>query len=528
MNESPVGPIPDGGSPDLAHRSPLINRLYAFGRAARTPLAARRAALISMLTLGAQALALGAQVTFAVLFGATAQSDAFFAALAVPLYVTTVLIASLSVVFVPIVVEHHARGGPEGARDLATGTLQLTTITLSAITVGGMILAEPLIVWSAPGLDPPTRRLAAELALLIWPSVLASGLVALLASLCQVEGRFGWASAVPLVGAAANLALIAALAPSAGVFSAAMAWTVSAWLQVALLAPIATRFWRAAFVIRHPALLALVIGLAPLAAANLFIRASTVLERYLGSELPPGELSQLTYASRIVAAVTLFVAAGPGAVLFVRLAGDAATGDRARLASTISRGMQALWLIAAPLVAIMVGLAEPGIRILLEYGAFARPDSLAVAALVRIYAPTVLAGALSAITGHAIYALKATRTIAAIGALEGLAYVVYTPVLAQHYGASGIALGLTIYHVGSLTWQLAYLRRATRAPGARVARRLSITSSLALAAGVASWLVAGLLESPFGAFAVGGGVGLLVYALGVAGLQRSRIRILAW
>lgn len=524
MTGSPAVPTPEGASPDDPQRA-LLPWLYVLARQARPPAAARQAALVSTFTLGAQMFALVAQVAFAVVFGASSRSDAFFAALALPLYVTTILVGSVSVVFVPILAEHRARAGAQGSTEVAAGALQLVSLSLSAVAVAGIAFAEPLIAWTVPGLDPEARALATELAVLLWPSVIGSALVALLSALWQIEGRFGWAAAVPLVGAGVNLGVLVALTPGIGVVGAAVAWTASSAVQVVLLAPILRRYWRAGLALSHPGVIALVSGLAPLALANVFIRASTLLERYLGSQLEPGELSQVSYASRIVAAVGIFVAAGPGAVLFVRLANDAAAGDRSRVAGTVSRGIRAIWLVVAPLVALMIALAEPAVRLALEHGAFSRADSLAVAALVRVYSLSVVAVALSAVTAHAIYALRATRLVAAVGAVEGIAYVIYTSLLAQRYGATGIALGFSIYYLGSVTWQLVYLRHATHAGGGGTARSFLVTTAIAGACGLAAWVAGNGVEAPLPALVAGVAAGIALYAVGIVFLQRTVLRL---
>lgn len=504
----------------------LVPWLFSVARQARAPLAARQAALVSILTLGAQMFALGAQVAFAVVFGATSRSDAFFAALALPLYVTTILVGSVSVVFVPILAEHRARAGRAGAAEVAAGALQLVTLSLVSLAIVGIVFADILVAWTAPGLDAEARAVATELAMVIWPSVIGSGLGALLTALWQIEGRFGWAATAPLLGAGLNLAILVALAPVTGIVGAAVGWTASSVVQVILLAPILRAYWRARLALRHPAVLALIAGLAPLALANIFIRASTLLERYLGSHLDPGELSHVTYASRIVAAVGIFAAAGPGAVLFVRLAKDAAAGDRSRLAGTISRGVRAIWLIVAPLVALMVALPEPAVRLALEHGAFSRADSIAVSGLVRVYALSVIAVALSAVTAHAIYALRATRLVAAVGAVEGLAYIIYTALLAQRYGAVGIALGFSVYYLVSVAWQLVYLRNATRASGVGTARSFVVTSAIAGVCGLVAWAAAQGVESPLLALVAGVIAGLTLYVVGIAFLQRPVLRLL--
>src|SRR4051812_10427067 len=101
--------------------------------------------LVSGLTLAAQAGIAASQFVFAGMFGASADTDAFFAALSPPLYVATVLIASLSVVFVPIIIERRAVDGNEDAARVASGALNLVAIGLVVIAVVGAIFADAII-----------------------------------------------------------------------------------------------------------------------------------------------------------------------------------------------------------------------------------------------------------------------------------------------------------------------------------------------------------------------------------------------
>jgi len=499
--------VDPAGAPELVEPSPVR-------------WASKDMVIVSGLTLAAQAGIAGSQFVFAAMFGASVVTDAFFAALSPPLYVTSVLIASLSVVFIPIYVERRAALGDAGALRLANAALNLVSIGLVGIALLGVALADTIIGWTAPGLSPAGRETARSLAVVLWPSVVGSGLVVLLTSIWQVTTRFRWPAAVPVIGAVANLVLMVLLGRAIGVAGAAVAWTISLLLQAILLAPVVAPKWRPSLGLNDPGVRAVFTALAPLALAAMFVRASTLLERYLGSELPAGQLSQLTYASRVVAVLGVLVSAGPAAVLFPRMAEDVSALDFAGLRTRASLGLRSLWLLVAPCVALLVALAEPAVRLVFEHGAFTRADSDAVAALARIYAPSLVAVALSAITGRAIYALKAVRFFAAMGAFEGLLYIVYTTVLARRFGAEGIALGFSIYFLGSVTWQLAYLRHALAAPGHRVGRSFIATSALAAVAGLMAWLASRTVEQPISALVLGGVIGLATYVGGVRAARR--------
>lgn len=474
----------------------------------------RDIALVSGFALATQGFLLASQFVFAALYGASVQSDAFFAALALPLYVSTVLISSLAVVFLPVVVEQRARGTGQEADEFVSGVINLSAVVLTAVAIGGVLLADPLISLTAPGLPIAGRDLARVLATILWPSIVGSGLIVLLTALWQLDSRFGWSAAVPFLGALANLALLALLAPLVGPSAAAFGWTASALLQAVLLAPALRKTWRPGLGLRHPAVRTFLVALAPLILANVFIRASTVVERYLASELPTGELSQVTYASRIVVTLAVLLSAGPSAVIFPRMARATVAGGAALLRTTVSEGLQSLWYVVAPIVALVIALADPGVRLVFEHGAFTRADSDAVSSLLRLYSPSLVAAALGAITGRALYALKATRVLAAVGTVEGIAYVVYTVVLTHSLGVSGIAIGFSIYYLGSLAWQLVYLRHALRASGVAFARRLATTTAQATLAGLGGWIASRIVQEPLIATVGGGLVGLGIYVVG--------------
>lgn len=479
--------------------------------------------VISGLTLGAQAAGLASQLVFSFTFGASAETDALFAALALPTYVTAVLVSSLAVAFIPIFIDRRSRNGVQDAVDLANGLVNVVALGLTAMAIVGMLFADQLIALTAPGLPSQTAHLASQLAVILWPSIVASGLLAVFTAMWQVEHRFAWSTLAPIAGSLVNALLTFILGMTIGIVGAAVALMVGLWLQVLLLAPSVARRWRPTLGLHHPGLRVLLAGAVPLILAGLAIKASAVLERYLGSDLPPGELSHLTYASRIVFTLGALLSSGPAAVMLPRMAEDVATLDYAGLRSRTGTGLRRLWFVAAPLIFMLIALSEPAVRILFERGAFTREDSSGVASLVRVYALSLVVVALGAVTGRAIYALRATRLIALIGTVEGTAYVLYTVYLARQFGAAGIAGGFTVYMFGSLGWQLIYLRRRLHGSGASLIRSVIPTTIVAGAAGLCAWLAAGVTDLPVPSLLAGLGAGLSAYAFGTAIMHRATL-----
>lgn len=481
----------------------------------------RGAIITSALAVAAQVTSLLAQLAFASLFGSSTATDAYFAALAVPTFVSTVLVASLSMVFVPILVQRRAAMGREDAETVAHAMIDLTALSLAAVAVGGAVLSGPILNVTAPGLAPEAHALATELGRILWPSTITVTLVALLTVLWQIDSRFGWPAFVPLAGAAANLVLLLLLTPTTGIVGAALAWTASSAVQVLLLVPVIARRWRPRLALGHPGVREVLSSSLPLVVANLPIRASTIWERLLASLLAAGELTQLSYASRTLLSISVLFSAGPAAVIFPRLASDAATGDRTLLGRTVERGLRSVWLVVAPAAALLIALSDPGVELVFERGAFSHDDTLAVASLLRVYAPALIAGSLAIVSGRALYALRATKLIAGVAIVEALAYLAYTAALSGILGARGIALGFSVYMSISLAWQMAYLQWVTRALSARSVALFALAGVAAALGGLAAVGVARIAETPLVAVASGGIAGAIVYVGGLLAIQRA-------
>lgn len=475
----------------------------------------RNTVIVTLFTLGAQVLALVSQFVFAALFGATVETDAFFAALVLPLYVYAVVMSSVGVMFVPTFVQFRTVDAG-GARDVASGAINLSLLALGSSALLGILFADPLLAWSAPGLSAEAHVLARDLSVILWPSVIGLGLLALLTELWQVESRFAWSAAVPLVGAAVNLGLIVLLGAGIGMVGVAIAWTASVTLQAVLLLPVAFPLWKPSLSLGHPGIRTLLVAIVPLLAANLFIRAVTVVERYLGSLLPEGELSHVAYASRIVTTLGVFLSGGLAAVIFPRMAEEVASGDIAALRATASRGFRLLWLLAAPVLVLVFALAEPAVRLVFEHGAFTSADSVAVASLLRIYALALIGLALAPIAGRALFSLKAAGFLAVAGTADTVTYAGYTAVLTRGFGARGIAFGFAVHAFVALAAYVIYLRRVTHAAGYGVLRSFAATSAIATLAGLAAWIASRMTDEPLLALSLGGLVGLGTYVLGLA------------
>lgn len=485
--------------------------------------------LVTLFTLVGQVVGFGTQVVTASLFGAGAGMDAFLAAQAVPQYVISVLIGSLGVVFVPVFVDYLATGREDEAWQIASSVIDLSLLVLSVLVVLGILFPDVILRLTAPGLPDATRRLAAQIAVITWPAVLATGVVFLLTGIYQAKSHFGWPAAVPVIGAIVSLALVLTLANWLGIIGLAIAATLGLVLQAGLLLPFALKRGRYRLTLnwRHPAVWQVLHLLIPLMLANMVAKSTLLIERFLASGMPEGSISHLGYASRIFLVFAALLSTGIATVIFPRMAVHMAGADVSGLKRTMSAGLRVMWLAIAPVMTLGIVLALPMVAAIFQRGKFSAADAAAVAGLLQVYLLALPAACLGSVTGRSFYALKDTRTVAVLGSIESVAYVFYTVLLARHLGVVGVALGYVLLFSGSLLWQVVILRYKTGRTGGRTV--LSAFTRIGLAAGLsgmAAWSCKLLTPDPWLQLLLGGIAGLGVYVLALFALMPCEVQVI--
>ncbi len=168
-----------------------------------------RSALI--LTGGAvavQVLGIIRELFLATQIGATAQLDAFLIALVLPLALPSVLTSGAVTALVPAYLEARHASGPIEARRLAGTILVWVGLAGAAIWIGLVVLADPVVSVTGPGLSAQGHAEAVAFLQLIAPIAFVTAVSAILFAVCQAEQRFVVIALAGLTGQATTLAIL--------------------------------------------------------------------------------------------------------------------------------------------------------------------------------------------------------------------------------------------------------------------------------------------------------------------------------
>ena len=154
--------------------------------------------------------------------------DAYSAALAVPIAISTVLAGSLGYVLVPLFAERMATGGSRDA-GTAIGQVGLYLLAISLLIAAGLAAAAgPLAAALCPGFSPPRVALTATLLRIVSLLVVANSLISFLNAASHCLRRFALPAAAGVVGTLVTLAYVALLHSRQGIHAAAWGVVIGA------------------------------------------------------------------------------------------------------------------------------------------------------------------------------------------------------------------------------------------------------------------------------------------------------------
>ncbi|MBE1531769.1 lipid II flippase MurJ [Actinomadura algeriensis] len=345
----------------------------------------RAAALSGVLVAAGTGLGFLRDLVMAHLFGADRGTDAFLVAWTIPETVSPLLIEdAMALLMVPAVTRLLARG--DGLRPFVGRTLPRIVAGLAVVTVTIALAAPAVVGLLAPGL--PGHGPAELCVRLTAITVVTFGIAGFMSATLRAHHRFGPPAAIYAAYNVGILALIAGLSGAVGVTSAAIGVACGSVLMVAVQAPAFARCLREAPPSRLPAPDELRLGLAavvPVVVYTVTRQAQVFVERFIGSGLAAGSISQLNYAQK-VAQVPMIMSLLIVTVTFPRLARASADGDVRGVARRIRQDLAAAGAMVLCATSFLVAFAPAVIEVLFEHGAFSADDTRRTAAIMQVYA----------------------------------------------------------------------------------------------------------------------------------------------
>ncbi len=469
------------------------------------------------------------EIVFASLLGATASTDEYVAAFAIPDFLNYLLAGGfLSITFIPIFSRFLAEDDEGGGWEALSAIIRPIAVGIVGLVAVGWVAAPHIIDLLFPRFSPEQIENTVRFTRIILPAQVFFVLGALFTAVQYTKGVFTIPTLAPIIY---NLGIIAGGIGWAVVTDASPEGFVWGALIGAFIGNFALQWWGARRVgmrlslrlpWRQPVLKEYLMIAFPLMIGQSIVVLDETFMRVFGQFVSEGAATELNYARRTMLVPVGVIAQAVGVAAYPFLARLFAEGRRHEMRLAVDKALR--WVIIPSLAAaaLVAAMTVPIVRALFERGEFTPESTIGTAQALFFYAFAIPVWGGLQILNRAFYARREMWTPVIVGTAATVAAVPLYVILQDGFGIRGVALASTLA-LGIYTAILAAVwygegdgaRRIT-ALATELGRAVPLAAIGGLAAFGVSWGIAELLDITAMASALRTTVSIVIVLIGTA------------
>ncbi len=424
-------------------------------------------------------------------FGIGAQTDAYTAAFRIPDLLFTILVSgAFAVAFIPVFVGFLERDKEEEGWWVASKMLNLIGFATLGFGVLAFIFAGPLVTIIAPGFDQYRHDLTVNLTRIMLITPFLFGISSVFGAIQQSFNRFvlfALSSVFYNLGIIFGILVIAKYMPNPiygvawGVVAGTVVQAIVQWFGVFGLG----FKYSFDFNFRDASVFRIIKLMIPRSLDLAIDQFNWIIETAIGSSLIAGSLTSYYYANNLKNVPLGIFGGAIATAAFPSLIRAANSKDKSKLPAAIVKNSRLILFLVVPSAAIAIILRGYIVRLLFGFGDQVTADALGW------LAGSIVAQSLFFLIARVFYALEDTVTPLLTSLSSIVVNVIFSIILSQKYGVSGLAMALSIAGVYELIILLVLLRKKIGSYGLTSIVSMSIktiVASLAMAATM-YWLI---------------------------------------
>lgn len=452
MADQPPGasePQHPGGRPPSTGRARFLRRAAPDGAGEAVSTVGSAAGIVALGFLGSRLLGVLRSMAIAHAFGTDPDLSAYWVAFRLPDAVFQVLAgATLASAFIPSFTRTRLRGGEAEAWRLASSVLNLVSLVTVALALLAFALAPVLVPLLAPGLGAESgrqaelRTLAVQLTRVMLLSPVLFGVSGMITGILNARQHFLAPALAPMIYNAAIILAALALAPAFGVRGLALGVVVGSAGHLAVQIPALRRVgmrWRPVIDMGSPAVREVARLAGPRIVGLAAAQVNFLVVTFFASYVSDAAIAAISYAFLVAMLPVGVIGMAISTALFPTLAEHAATRQLETLRTTVGGSLRLILFLAIPVSVALILLAGPGVRLLLEHGAFTADSTALVVGALVAYGLGIFALNGIEILSRGFYALADTRTPVQWAVLAVLLNVALCAALVAPFGIRGLA-----------------------------------------------------------------------------------------
>ena len=471
--------------------------------------------LMMVITLLGKVLGLVRDMLLGHNFGTGMESAAFLTASRIPrTFFDAIFAAAISASFIPIFARCHSKNGKDDAFRLSHSFFTWMGLLTAAMSILGMVFAQPLVGVLAEGFDAQTANLCARLLRILFPTVFFTGLAFSMVGVLQSMGEFNIPAALSVASNGIIILYYVLFCRRFGVEGLAWAFLVGWAFQVIIQLPwLRKNHFRYRPSLRHPELKNVFLLMLPVMVSTWIQPVNQLISTRFASFLFSGAgASAMEYANTLYTMITGILVLSITNVIFPEMSRMSSDGDDAAMEELIGGTLRGMLFLLLPMTAGLMLLSGGVVRLLYEYGSWDAFSTQITAKALCFMSLGMVGYGIQNVLSRAFYAQQDGKIPMLSGAVSIVVNLGLCLALSGPMDVGGLALATA---AGSLAGALVLLIPTVKKyPGALnrgfrtgILKMLLATGVMALAV----WLSAGLL--PQGGGLVSRGVAVCVPTL---------------
>lgn len=330
----------------------------------------RTVGLIMVITLAGKVLGLVRDMMLGHNFATGMESTAFQVASRIPrTFFDAIFASSISASFIPVFSDRMERNGRDDAFRLTHSFFTWAGLLTALFSLLGIAFAEPIVGLLADGFDQETAALCASLLRILFPTVFFTGIAFSMVGLLQSMGEFYIPAAMSVASNGIIIVYYLFFCRRFGIYGLAWAFLIGWAAQVLIQMPwlhknglrYRPRFW-------HPGLKQIGLLMLPVMVATWIQPVNQLISTRFATHLFSGAgASAMDYANTLYTMISGILVLSITNVIFPEMSRLSTGGKNAELGALIGSSLRGMLFLLLPMMAGLVLLAEPLVRLLYEW-----------------------------------------------------------------------------------------------------------------------------------------------------------------
>lgn len=376
-------------------------------------------------------------------FGTGMESAAFLTASRIPrTFFDAIFAAAISASFIPVFTQRMEQHGKEDAFRLSRCFFTWMGLLTAAMSLLGMVFAQPLVGLLAQGFDAETAALCARLLRMLFPTVFFTGIAFSMVGVLQSMEEFYIPAALSAASNGIIILYYLLFCRKFGIYGLAWAfllgWAVQALMQMPWLHKNQFHYRPC---LRHPALKNIFTLMLPVMVSTWIQPVNQLISTRFASFLFEGAgASAMEYANTLYTMVAGILVLSITNVMFPEMSRLSSVGQDEELGQLIGGTLRGMLFLLLPMTAGLMLLSEPLVRLLYQYKTWDAFSTQITARALCFMSLGMVGYGIQNVLSRAFYAQQNGKVPMISGAVSIVVNLVLCLVLSNRLDVAGLAI----------------------------------------------------------------------------------------